>query len=249
MKYSFTRACLLRQARKCKFKGGLSHIKCDNLITTYLERMLTQFKLALISYPKLRKVFSPIYNDMYNCPVPSYVSKLENTKKKGAYYRPCSRRRFCPYCWTKSSCLSLKASLSHAIGKSFLPGYSLYYTQDVIRVPDEVSLLDLKKTGMGMFKKYRQSYLKKNKVLGLSECLVAYKNKRISSYVFILRRIVYCHNSSVLAVGQKSNRKYGRPSLLFCSFPIGMILQSPVASMKLAWAFMGRKLTRKFGTF
>ena len=91
--------------------------------------------------------------------------------------------------------------------------------------------------------------MNKHKVLGVAECLVAYKNKKISSYVFILRRIVYCHSSSVLAVGQKSNRKYGRPSLLFCSFPIGMILQSPVASMKLAWAFMGRKLTRKFGTF
>lgn len=249
MKYSFTKACLLRQARKCKFEGGLSHNKCDNPINTYLERMLTQFKLALISYPRLRKIFSPIYNDMYNCPVPSYVSELDNTNKKGVYYRPCSRRRFCPYCWTKSSCLSLKASLSKAVGKFFLPGYFLYYTQDVIRVPDEVSLLDLKNTGMGMFKKYRPSYLKKNKVLGLSECLVAYKNKKISSYVFILRRIAYCHNSSVLAVGQKSNRKYGRPSLRFCSFPIGMILQSPVASMKLAWAFMGRKLTRKFGTF
>jgi hypothetical protein len=110
-------------------------------------------------------------------------------------------------------------------------------------------LSNLRNTGMGMFKKYRPSYLKKNKVLGLSECLVAYKNKKISSYVFILRRIVYCHSSSVLAVGQRSVRKYGRSSLLFCSFPIGMILQSPVASMKLAWAFMGRKLTRKFGTF
>jgi hypothetical protein len=245
MKYSFTRACLLRQARKCKFEGGLSHIKCDNLITTYLERMLTQFKLALISYPRLRKVFSPIYNDVYNCPVPDYASKTNNNQKKEGYYRPCSRRRFCPYCWTKRSCLFLEST----VNKFFLPGYYLYYTQDVIKVPDSTSLSDLRNLGIGMLKKYRSSYLNKHKVSGVAECLVAYKNKRISSYVFILRRIVYCHNSSVLAVGQKSNRKYGRTSLLFCSFPIGMILQSPVASMKLAWAFMGRKLTRKFGTF
>ena len=245
MKYSFTKACLYRQALKSKSKGGVPYANCGTLVSAYLVRMLTQFKLALISYPRLRKIFSPIYNDVYNCPVPDYASMTNNDKKKEGYCRPCSRRRFCPYCWTKRSCLFLEST----VNKSFLPGYCLYYTQDVIKVPDSTSLSDLRNTGTGMFNKYRQSYLKKNKVLGLSECLIAYKNKKISSYVFILRRIVYCHSSSVLAVGQKSNRKYGRPSLLFCSFPIGMILQSPVASMKLAWAFMGRKLTRKFGTF
>ena len=237
MKYSFTKACLYRQALKSKLEGGVPYANCGTLVSAYLVRMLTQFKLALISYPR--------YNDVYNCPVPDYASMTNNDKKKEGYCRPCSRRRFCPYCWTKRSCLFLEST----VNKSFLPGYCLYYTQDVIKVPDSTSLSDLRNTGTGMFKKYRSSYLNKHKVLGVAECLVAYKNKKISSYVFILRRIVYCHSSSVLAVGQKSNRKYGRPSLLFCSFPIGMILQSPVASMKLAWAFMGRKLTRKFGTF
>jgi hypothetical protein len=200
---------------------------------------------------ELRKAHPFLCRALKMCALPSYLGSAASTKQK---VKRCSKLRYCPFCWNRMMC---KSYTRMTYKKDKIPGYKYFYSEKVLLLPKDTPYTDICSAGLSMFTpkwKYRKSEgLKSGLIAGVAEHLVvhSFKDKEgVRSFKLILRKIAYCHPDSYFAkTSICSSSRLGKAAVSFCSFPISMLYDGPLRTIKLDEAFRRRRLFRQYGSF
>ena len=127
----------------------------------------------------------------------------------------------------------------------------------MVLLPKDTPYDDICSVGLGMFTpawKYRKSEgLKSGLISGVAEHLVVHSfkdNKGVRLFKLTLRKIAYCHSDSYFAkTSICSSSRLGKAAVSFCSFPISMLYDGPLRTIRLDEAFRRRRLFRQYGSF
>lgn len=188
------------------------------------------------------------------CTLPSYLRFSKDKDKKTAYR--CSKVRYCPYCWNRSICRAYRRMTSGLDkGSDKCKDYGFFYSEKVSYIPVCSSSKAIADKGLSMFSprwKMRPASLSANRVAGVSEMLIVHSHlldgERV--YKLTLKQISYCHKDSKTAKSSLcSSKRFGKAAINFCCFPVSMLYDGPLRSIKIDEAFRRRRLIRQYGSF
>ena len=202
----------------------------------------------------LKKLYPFLCLSLRKCTFPSYLRFSKNKDKKTAYR--CSKIRYCPYCWNRSICRAYRRMTSGLDnGSDKYKDYSFFYSEKVSYIPVGSSSKAISDKGLSMFSprwKMRPASLSANRVAGVSEMLIVHSHlldgERV--YKLTLKQISYCHKDSKTAKSSLcSSKRFGKAAINFCCFPVSMLYDGPLRSIKIDEAFRRRRLIRQYGSF
>jgi hypothetical protein len=242
----FYRTCFYNEAVEAMGRAGL----LSKVLHLRYKKLGAFFKIFNES-SELRKAHPFLCRALKMCALPSYLGSAASTKQK---VKRCSKLRYCPFCWNRMMC---KSYTRMTYKKDKIPGYKYFYSEKVLLLPKDTPYTDICSAGLSMFTpkwKYRKSEgLKSGLIAGVAEHLVvhSFKDKEgVRSFKLILRKIAYCHPDSYFAkTSICSSSRLGKAAVSFCSFPISMLYDGPLRTIKLDEAFRRRRLFRQYGSF
>lgn len=242
----FYRSCFYNEAVEAMGREGL----LSKVLHLRYKKLGAFFKIFNES-SELRKAHPFLCRALKMCTLPSYLGSGTSTKSK---VKRCSKLRYCPFCWNRMMC---KSYTRMTYKKDKIPGYRYFYSEQVLLLSKDTPYTDICSAGLGMFTpswKYRKSEgLKSGLIAGVAEHLVvhSFKDKEgVRSFKLILRKIAYCHPDSYFAkTSICSSSRLGKAAVSFCSFPISMLYDGPLRTIKLDEAFRRRRLFRQYGSF
>jgi hypothetical protein len=188
------------------------------------------------------------------CTLPSYLRFSKDKDKKTAYR--CSKVRYCPYCWNRSICMAYRRMTSKIDKKSDkYKDYSFFYNEKVLYIPVGSSSKVIADKGLSMFSPrwtMRPRYLEPLLVAGVAEMLVVHSHVLDGNRVYklTLKQVFYCHVDSKMAKDTIcESKRFGKAAIKFCCFPVSMLYDGPLRSIKIDEAFRRRRLIRQYGLF
>lgn len=244
----FYRKCFYNDSFKVhKAVGGDSIL--DRILHLRYKKLGAFFKIFNRT-PELRASYPFLCRTLKMCTTPSYLSKKPASKARPKAKR-CSKMRYCPFCWNRIACRSY---LRMTKRKDKLEGYVYAYSERVVLLPMNTPYPDICATGLKMFTpvwKYRS--LNSKQISGIAEHLVvhsAVSEDGLRSFKLTLRRIAYCHQDSDFAkTSVCSSTRLGSAAVSFCSFPLSIMYDGPLRTIKMDEAFRRRRLVRQYGSF
>lgn len=206
---------------------------------------------AVEGKPNLKKSYPYLAAAVTACTLPAYLYKKEKDLKSNS----CSKARYCAYCWNRMTCKSY-VRMTKPANRLNIKDYVYAYSEVSVSLPLGSSRDDIASAGMALFSsrwKYSRDKLASSRVLGVAELLVVHSCKQNAgdrSYKVTLRKIAYCHKNSKLAKDSlKSSSRYGSAGVKFCCYPVSMLFDGPLRSIKFDEAFRRRRTMRQYGVF
>lgn len=242
--------------RKCFYKDAVRSIKLDikeSILSRILRlryKKLGAFFKIFNRTPGLRASYPFLCRTLKMCTVPAYLGRTLSVKSK---VRRCSKARYCPFCWNRMTCRSY---IRMTRQKPKIAGYKYFYSEKVITLPKDTPYGEICSAGLGLFTpawKYRPKYLESGMISGVAENLVVHSSRDdqgVRVFKLTLRRIAYCHpDSSFAKTSICSSSRFGKAAICFCSFPISILYDGPLRTIKIDEAFRRRRLARQYGAF
>ena len=215
------------------------------------EHKIKSLFAVLDSKPDLKERYPYLAASVTACTLPSYLHK----KEKDTKINRCSKIRYCAYCWNRMTCKPY-VRMTRPSNKLNIKDYVYSYSEVSVYLPLGSSREDIASAGMALFSprwKYSRDKLASSRVLGVAELLVVHSCKQDSgsrAYKITLRKIAYCHKNSKLAKDSlKSSSRYGSAGVKFCCYPVSMLFDGPLRSIKFDEAFRRRRTMRQYGVF
>lgn len=215
------------------------------------ENKMKSLFATLDSKPNFKERYPYLAASVTACTLPAYLDKKEKDLKTNR----CGKTRYCAYCWNRRTCKSY-VRMTRPSNRLNIKDYVYSYSETSVHLPLGSSREDIASAGMALFSprwKYSRDKLASSRVLGVAELLVVHSCKQDSggrAYKVILRKIAYCHKNSKLAKDSlKSSSRYGSAGVKFCCYPVSMIFDGPLRSIKFDEAFRRRRTMRQYGVF
>ena len=252
MSRRFYRSCFYVQMfAALRSHGSISRASVLFKFLALREKKIKALFDAIDSRVNLKEGYPYLAASVKSCTLPAYLGKKEKDTKTNR----CSKIRYCAYCWNRMTCKPY-VRMTRAADKLDIKDYVYAYSEISVHLPLGSSREDIASAGMALFSprwKYSKDKLASSKVLGVAELLVVHSCKQDSGgrvYKITLRKIAYCHKNSKLAKDSlKSSSRYGSAGVKFCCYPVSMIFDGPLRSIKFDEAFRRRRTMRQYGVF
>ena len=252
MSRRFYRSCFYVQMfAALRSHGSISRASVLFKFLALREKKIKALFDAIDSRVSLKEGYPYLAASVKSCTLPAYLGKKEKDTKTNR----CSKIRYCAYCWNRMTCKPY-VRMTRAADKLDIKDYVYAYSEISVHLPLGSSREDIASAGMALFSprwKYSKDKLASSRVLGVAELLVVHSCKQDSggrAYKITLRKIAYCHKNSKLAKDSlKSSSRYGSAGVKFCCYPVSMIFDGPLRSIKFDEAFRRRRTMRQYGVF
>jgi hypothetical protein len=253
----FYRSCFYEELTKVFGSHGASR---GNSLSKFLALRISKIKAMYAvfkSKPALASTYPFLCSSISGCRLPTYLRcwKAKPSEKNRKKSKPCSKSRYCAYCWVRMTCKSY-CKMTKGIDKELYPGYEYFYNEKVLLLSSDVSYEVLAEQGLALFahrNKYGSRKLVSAGIAGIAESLVVHSCNTAGTRMFklTLRQVAYCHKDSRFAKSALagSPRRFGKAAIMFCSFPVSMLYDGPLRSIRLDEAFRRRRLVRQYGIF
>lgn len=252
MSRRFYRSCFYVQMfAALRSHGSMSRASVLFKFLALREKKIKALFDAVDSRSNLKEGYPYLAASVTACTLPAYLNKKEKDLKTNR----CGKTRYCAYCWNRRTCKSY-VRMTKPANRLNIKDYVYSYSEVSVYLPLGSSIEDVASAGMALFSprwKYSRDKLASSKVLGVAELLVAHSCKQDSgsrAYKLTLRKIAYCHKNSKLAKDSlKSSSRYGSAGVKFCCYPVSMVFDGPLRSIKFDEAFRRRRTMRQYGVF